>query len=805
MTSNSEKLRSLFLAGLMVFSVFAGTVALTGSAAAVGGNTTGGPSAQDAAHYVGNSGNAVVEVSFDEEIQSGSATITVTLEDGSTPVDGTSINPSDINGGQLKVAAGDVYNDVDTVTVTDIEDQDGNTATVTEDVQFASSSVDTTTDGDEFDAYQGENVSIYANDTLETTFDIEGDDISYDVVRGSGNNSEAYVWDTSGQELGDYNISERSASSEVTVTIQDLGLSIEPDSDSFEDDEQINATVDMSDIERPVSARLIDDSGDTVAYDNRTTDTDGKLDASFPEQDDGNYTLEVEDLNSGITATSDEFEVVDAGDADADFGQSVYEDERGDVVNISVEMSNSDTAAVQVGTSDDDNYYAVTEVEDDDGDGVAYVEFNSLYAGNGSNSQVLTAGDDDTNVGTVHQGGQFNGSNAPLGSDILESAQYELLVESGDYTGAGSEIGDEDNVGTLSLQERSTENAQIWTAPEGEFSTLSSGDADDIAAYAEAGNLTQADAIAQGDTLVVQVEASGLEGALETESDDTQAYRDLSNESRLFNLTLEEGTSAPNADPLSVNVGDLSDSGVVYDADADTHYVVLNSSEFLEEYEALPIGPTHEDGDTYAANFTVWGDSDANDLSDADESVQDDFDIEDRDASIDVNEDDEVVVEAASGQEVTGTTNLAPGTELTIRMRSTTDGSPFLKQPEPTVQEDGSFTAVADFDNVSPGATFDANVRLGSAEIGDTEDGVVVEATETTENETNATGTPEDTDTPEGTDMTDTGTPPETDMTDMTDMTDEGTPTDGSGPGFGAAIALIALVAAALLAVRRNN
>ena len=34
MTSNTKKIRSLFLTALMVFSVFAGTVALSGSAAA---------------------------------------------------------------------------------------------------------------------------------------------------------------------------------------------------------------------------------------------------------------------------------------------------------------------------------------------------------------------------------------------------------------------------------------------------------------------------------------------------------------------------------------------------------------------------------------------------------------------------------------------------------------------------------------------------------------------------------------------------------------------------------------------------
>ena len=37
MTDNNNKIRALFLTALMVFSVFAGTIALTGTAAAVKG------------------------------------------------------------------------------------------------------------------------------------------------------------------------------------------------------------------------------------------------------------------------------------------------------------------------------------------------------------------------------------------------------------------------------------------------------------------------------------------------------------------------------------------------------------------------------------------------------------------------------------------------------------------------------------------------------------------------------------------------------------------------------------------------
>ena len=59
MTSKSIKIRSLILTALMVFSVFAGTVALSGSAAAAeaGNNPGEEPSLVDATHYVDEDNN----------------------------------------------------------------------------------------------------------------------------------------------------------------------------------------------------------------------------------------------------------------------------------------------------------------------------------------------------------------------------------------------------------------------------------------------------------------------------------------------------------------------------------------------------------------------------------------------------------------------------------------------------------------------------------------------------------------------------------------------------------------------------
>ncbi|MDS0282918.1 BGTF surface domain-containing protein [Haloarcula onubensis] len=807
MTSNSDKLRSLILAALMVFSVFAGTVALTGSAAAVGGNTSGAPTAQKATHYVGNSG-PVLEVTFDETVAINGTVgtnITITDESGNAVVDGATVTAGDLQDGQLLYDTGSVVSDVDTVTIENIDDQNGNAATVTRNVKFAPSSanVSANTDGNEYEVYRGSNLAIYNENNLEQVFEIEGDDISYDETKGSGNNSAVYVWDTDDRELGDYEIT--NGGNTVNVTIQDLGLTVEPDETSFDDDENVTATVDMSDINRDVSVRLLDSSDDTLAYVNESTNSSGMLTADFGEQDVDNYTLEVEDTATGVTATSDEFEVVDAGDESADFGSNVYSNQRGDLVNISVEMSNTDEATLQIGDVDSSGYGIIAQITDDDEDGVAYVEFNSFTAGNQS-ATTISAGDDDTNIDDVSYEANSFDDNRPTGSDILDDTDYDMYVVSGTENGVDSD--NADARATLSLSEASIDNLQLWTSPEDSLSDLRDADAEDIPAYAQAGNLTQTGVVAEGDAVVVQVEASGLEGALEN-GDTTELYNSTSALGNLFDLTFE-GEDIPNQGEASTNVANLSTDNysVLYDGANDQHFVVIDSTALVDQF------PEHSDGDEYTANFTV--NESGTDLVDDDVSLTSNFDIEDPEINLDTNADEEIVLEAAAGQEVTGDTNLAPGTEVEVSLDSDTSGDPFLKSPEGTVQADGTFSAVADFSDNNAGSEFTAQASVGGTDS-DEYDGRLVESTGTPVTDTPEPGTDTGTAAP-GTDTatpmdTDTATPMDTD-TDTATATEtsteagtgaEETATGGSGPGFTAALALIALVAAALLAVRRDN
>jgi PGF-CTERM protein len=118
------------------------------------------------------------------------------------------------------------------------------------------------------------------------------------------------------------------------------------------------------------------------------------------------------------------------------------------------------------------------------------------------------------------------------------------------------------------------------------------------------------------------------------------------------------------------------------------------------------------------------------------------------------------------------------------------------------VSSDGTYNATFDFAETPVGTNFTATVSASPGLDGDDEfDGVVVEET---------TDTPTETDTPTPTETDDsTPTPTETDDSTPTpdDGTDTPTPTETTTtttPGFGAVVAVLALLGAALLALRRD-
>ena len=141
------------------------------------------------------------------------------------------------------------------------------------------------------------------------------------------------------------------------------------------------------------------------------------------------------------------------------------------MANTTIQLDNTDEATVKVGDKDDDdNYFGITEVTDDNDDGQVHVKFNSYRAGSGSADEVLIVSGDETTIDDVEQT-TFDGFGVfGAGGDILEATDYDMLtveahVDLAGNTSGNQEIEDEDDVGTLSLGERSSENVQMWRVP----------------------------------------------------------------------------------------------------------------------------------------------------------------------------------------------------------------------------------------------------------------------------------------------------------------------------------------------------
>lgn len=150
-------------------------------------------------------------------------------------------------------------------------------------------------------------------------------------------------------------------------------------------------------------------------------------------------------------------------------------------------------------------------------------------------------------------------------------------------------------------------------------------------------------------------------------------------------------------------------------------------------------------------------------------------------ASIDAEE--PLTVAPGANLTVRGETTADPGTELVLVARST-EGTPFLKTEGVTVQEDGTFSATFGFAGVESGAEFEVAVRTNATLKSGPVEGEVVAETTTTDGGDAAFTTDATTDTPTTTTAT--------------------AELDAPGvPGFGAPVALVALLAAVALATRR--
>ncbi|WP_199710284.1 BGTF surface domain-containing protein [Halosegnis longus] len=783
-----------------------------------------------------------VEVVFDREFDLSQYSFTVTDADGndvtidSTNKDGNAVVlgiASDLTDGATMSATdgnGDTFVDAAAITTTSTSIAEDTTA-------YSSDSVTA--------AYDGERIALISDETSESIdafrYNSAGDvDNDFLFTRGTGTDSYVTVIDTGARDdltAGeDYSFQFLGSSSdEERMTLRSLGLTAEATNTEISftgDSTTVSADISSDAVNRDVTATLLDSSDEEVDSGTFTIDGDGQITADLTATEAGNYTIEVEDVGTGITTETDEISV-SAVTGDVSFSETVFREDRGDVAEITIDLDNADSATVLIG-GNSVSYAAAAEVTDaesgDDADGEVTLQFNTYLTNKGTptGEGVFSAAGDDTATFVAAD---------EVDSDITTDAATSAVLADTDYDLAAYIGGEESAVGTLIVEPRSTDSMNLWTAPSSTF-----GDAEapaDVYSAIEDGAVTQSDEIAAQDVLVHQIGASGVYGALQNELDKSSVS---SQEAALVNLlttdqvsqpageteTLDTALSlsvvqtgsSPNQDPKRLALTDSVAAGafnVVADADNETVFVNVKTDQ-LQFVRTDDVDPTNDytDSETVTAaadeefdvTFTVEQASGLTTAEDG-ESVSSTFTVVERAGMLNGGED--ITVEAASGQEISGTTDIAPGTDVNIRARAT-GTSAFLKTATATVTENGTFATEFDFSGSSENTTFDVTASA-SPQFADgalSAEGTIgaAEATPTptpTPEPATDTPTPEPaTDTPTPEPATDTPTPEPATET-PTDGGDTATETSGSQPGFGGAVAIVALAGAALIALRRGN
>ncbi|WP_094592615.1 BGTF surface domain-containing protein [Halorubrum ezzemoulense] len=669
-----------------------------------------------------------IEISFDESIATGTledGDIVVGTSDTTLPIDTTAVDTS--GNPQIFVnTSKTTYNNVENVSISGIEDGTGNEIDDTFDVTFAPTTVNTTVDDTSesafFEAFSGENVALESDGS--DTFDIEGPGVSR--TRGTGSNSQIYVLNTDDFETGEYNIT-NSDNEESVLDLRDLGLDVEAGEDNFTTSDDVTATVTSDAIDRDISADVLDEDGDSVADLESTIDDDGEVEIDFGALDEtGIFTIEVTDDNSGVSAETGDFEITEAPEGDLSFEETFITQERGDNANITINFQGDlDTAYLTIGDEEEVGYETNVTVDADGEDSVT-VGFNTYLAGNTSEgdvsgSDVVFVADSDSDATVT-----FENESSDSLNNMLAAGTYPFEMSENSFVENAND--NADAVGDLELTERGVDNFRLWTTSTDVYEDVE--DVEDITGAVENETVVQTSSLTEGDVLIHELTATGLEGAIDANGD---SLADLIDAGAVdVRIRQTSGSTAPNAEPKQVDVGTMIDEGDVDIISTEgSYFIAFQESNIVLTEDDRSIA----DEDEFEVRVQVRDerllDPDEDELDDADGDLEEFYEtatvtFEYLEATGEF--DTPVEVTSAEGQTITGETNAAPGQELTVRVRSDSEVSPgfVLTAEEVAVQSDGTFEAELDFTDASVGDNFTVTAQQSTFDA--EEDGTVVEA-----------------------------------------------------------------------------
>lgn len=468
--------------------------------------------------------------------------------------------------------------------------------------------------------------------------------------------------------------------------------------------------------------------------------------------------------------------------------QDTYTQERGDVFEITVQLTDRKTGYIEIG-SREANYLVMAQFTDVDEDGEVTVTVNSYYAlENRANGGVGVVGPDRVRI--------LNRALPSQTRPEVLSGSFDVQIGT-DYvpTRGVAEVQDSATIRTV---DRQTTALRSWSGAGQRI------DFDTRDEFLEQFNITnfrdfvgQTERIAKSDFLVLELQASGLFGYVQTRNDLT-GVGPRGEPTGVF-LTVESVPMASGDPARRVDLTDR-DNVLLTDPANNTMFLVLTT-----DVEAF------EPGRVYRAQFEI---NETNRLVE-DTSPDTEFQrlrrevfIVDRSLTFDnVLDGDEVDVTSDGTVSLSGTTTAARGTRVTMRVQSTDEGPALNTSETVTVGPDQTFEAALSMPEVTEprnvsvtaqdafGTLGSVNVTLvPSAEPPTTTPGETTTSptTETTTTETTTT-TAQERPTTTGGMMTETST------TTAAETTSPGT------PGFTIVGVVFALLVAGLLAYRRRG
>jgi PGF-CTERM protein/surface glycoprotein (TIGR04207 family) len=467
-----------------------------------------------------------------------------------------------------------------------------------------------------------------------------------------------------------------------------------------------------------------------------------RLKFDFAGEATGNYSFTVSptDTSPSDSASLEVSEAADgAGEFESDTG--AFTVKRGDIqssqgdsdATISITNANDvDTLVLFVGDEDRNNYETRLVVQPTNG-GEVDIRMNTFLAG------TVQESDEDRAYEVTNGSLVSVKRNSPELTGVLDEGQYDLRLENTD--------GEPINRGVLNIERSNYESVSQMRHPNAGL-----GAADEIDELAnnsdlsDTGTVTMTDRDRSGnqrDLLVHEAQISGIFGVLDALADtdlDNADGNDVLQDAQdsdgigaandtILEVELEQINYRQNREPKTADYEDNTSSDqfrFVIDEDNETLYLVTDIRDLQLERETANDGNVStqiETGEDYALDFGIGPGYD-----DAYEGGIDRYvptggtsrqlDVEDREAEFDRQGADQVQVKNQANVTISGQTNVAPGTDVTIQVDSTSrqrrandtetgDLAPIFARDTAEVSDDGTFSAdTFDFSENEVGRTF---------------------------------------------------------------------------------------------------